>query len=120
MKKKKYSLILEVSEMPRNVVLYVATSLDGYIARINGEVDWLPPGDGGYGFEEFYANVSTVLMGRKTYEEIFRITTKFPYEGKECYVFSRTKHGKDEYVAFVNEPVSNFVSQLRPIDGKNI
>ncbi|MFW9853908.1 MAG: dihydrofolate reductase family protein [Candidatus Thorarchaeota archaeon] len=106
--------------MPREVVLYIATSLDGYVANIQSKVDWLPPGDEGYGFTGFFSNVSTVLMGRKTYDQILSRNARFPYQGKKCYVFSRTKDGQDDNVVFVNTPINEFVPQLKQEDGKNI
>jgi hypothetical protein len=53
--------------------VFIATSLDGFIARKNGEIDWLT-GDGqtegseDYGYQEFFASVDTLVMGRNTYE----------------------------------------------------
>lgn len=53
----------------RSVILYIASSLDGYIATLDGEVDWLFT-DRGYGYEDFFARINTVLMGRKTYSQV--------------------------------------------------
>ena len=48
-------------------MLYIATSLDGYIAGPNGEIDWLDVGgDADYGYQEFYASIDTTLMGNST------------------------------------------------------
>ena len=60
--------------MERKVVLYIATSLDGYIARSNGDVEWLK-GDGSdpnadNGYLEFLNTIDTVIMGNTTYEQI--------------------------------------------------
>jgi len=52
----------------RKLVLYIATSLDGYIARPSGAFDWLFS-DQDYGYTEFFAGVDTVLVGRKTYDQ---------------------------------------------------
>ncbi|MEB3882235.1 dihydrofolate reductase family protein [Lyngbya sp. CCY1209] len=52
----------------RKIRLFIASSLDGYIARKSGAIDWLlTDTDLDYGYGEFYATVDTVLMGRKTY-----------------------------------------------------
>ena len=48
------------------VVLFIATSLDGYIARISGSVDWLFT-DQDYGYTDFFEKVDTIIMGRRTY-----------------------------------------------------
>lgn len=54
------------------VKLYIACSLDGFIARDDGSIDWLTEYENNsetdYGYSEFYASIGTVLMGRKTYE----------------------------------------------------
>lgn len=72
--------------------VFIATSLDGFIARKNGELDWLPGSDGeagseDYGFKEFYDSIDTLVMGRNTYE--LALTFKeWPYRGKHVVVLS--------------------------------
>lgn len=76
------------------IKLYIATSLDGFIAREDGSIDWLteyensPATD--YGYSEFYASIGTVLMGRKTYEQVLGFGD-WPYGEKNVYVFTRQK-----------------------------
>jgi len=53
-------------------MLFIAASLDGYVARASGAVDWLFT-DQDYGYTEFLANVDTVLMGQKTYEQLLSL-----------------------------------------------
>jgi len=71
----------------RRIILFIAASLDGHIARPSSEVDWLFT-DQDYGYTEFLASVDTVLMGRKTYEQVLTFG-EFPYQEKQSYVFSR-------------------------------
>ena len=54
----------------RKIIVYIATSADGYIARPDGNVDWLnrPQTAGDYGMPSFYRSIDTILWGRKTYE----------------------------------------------------
>ena len=72
--------------------VFVAASLDGYIARLNGDLGWLTntaaanPGED-YGFKEFINTVDTVVLGRKTYEFVLSIN-EWPYAGKRCIVLS--------------------------------
>lgn len=58
--------------MNRNIIRYIAVSLDGYIAKNNGAVDWLSGNSGDlnvdYGFDKLYSTIDTVVMGRTTYE----------------------------------------------------
>lgn len=76
--------------MPK-VILYIAASLDGYIARRDGGIDWLAGverPDTDYGYTRFYQSVDVALMGRKTYE-LARSFGDWPYPGKPAWVFTR-------------------------------
>lgn len=107
----------------RKVVLYIATSLDGYIATEEHDLNWLlsVEGEGDNGYSKFYDTVDTILLGRVTYDWIMEHEAgNFPYTGKECYVFSRTKRDDNEYVKFVSEDIASFVRKLKNKDGKKI
>ncbi|WCM61891.1 dihydrofolate reductase family protein [Paenibacillus polymyxa] len=100
------------------VVLYIAMSLDGYIALPDGSVDWLydVKGDGGdNGYADFYDTVGTVLMGRLTYEEVLKLSDDFPYAGKPCYVLTRalTKPQQAPHVTFTDEALTELVPRLQ-------
>lgn len=98
-----------------NVILYIAMSLDGYIARPDGAVDWLDDveGEGDNGYSEFYSQVGTVIMGRKTYEEVLKLTNEFPYAGKACYVLSSHPQESSPEVTFTDEELETLVSRLK-------
>ncbi len=105
------------------LVFYGAISLDGYLARENHSLDWLfgTEGEEETGYQEFYDSVDTILMGRSTYEQIAILSPeKFPYEGKPCYVFSRTLTGSNEHVTFINEDIVGFTQSLKEQEGKRI
>ena len=73
----------------RKIVLYIASSLDGYIATEEHSLDWLfaVEGEGDNGISKFYETVDSILMGRVTYDWIMDYEKgEFPYKGKECYV----------------------------------
>ena len=73
----------------RKVILYIAQSIDGYIATKEDSVDWLFKfeGEGDNGYSAFYEKVDTVLIGKRTYDWIMENTEgKFPYEGKAAYL----------------------------------
>jgi dihydrofolate reductase len=54
------------------VSVFIGTSLDGFIARPNGHLDFLPPGGGEpHGYDEFIASVDVIVIGRKTFETVF-------------------------------------------------
>jgi dihydrofolate reductase len=98
-----------------NVILYIAMSLDGFIARPDGAVDWLDDveGDGDNGYSKFYSKVGAVIMGRKTYEEVLRLTDEFPYAGKPCYVLSRQPQESNSHVTFTDEELESLISRLK-------
>jgi len=114
--------IMEFMVSNKKIVLYIATSLDGYIARENGDIDWLsmvesPNED--YGYTDFLKSVDTVIMGRRTYDQVLTFGD-FPYKGKKCYVISRTARPKDDYVEFWSGDICKLISEIRQKDGSNI
>lgn len=109
----------------RRVILYIASSFDGYISGPNGELDWLPTGTDGdgedYGYYEFYDSIDTVLMGRTTYEQVLSFDVPYPYPDKTSYVFTRsTDMEKDEHATFVSEGISAFIERIQKSPGKDI
>jgi dihydrofolate reductase len=103
----------------RKVILFIACSLDSYIAGPDGRIDWLFS-DQDYGYREFFLCVDTVVMGRKTYEQSLSFG-EYPYAGKEAYVFSRTRSGQqDEHAQFISSGPGELIAGLRSRPGKNI
>jgi dihydrofolate reductase len=111
----------------RKIIVYIATSADGFIARKDGAVDWLdrPRTAGDYGMGKFYKSIDTILWGRKTYDLVLR----FQAEGKETpdmpgirnYAFSRRPPRKvAPGFEFVKEPIKKFARRLRRQKGKDI
>jgi dihydrofolate reductase len=106
----------------RKIIVYVATSADGYIARPDGDVAWLdrPRPKGNYGMAAFYRSVDTILMGRKSYE----VSLGFGWEPDPCkrnYVFSRKRRRRRAPgMEFVRGPVGEFAGRLRGEAGKDV
>lgn len=101
-----------------NVRLCIAASLDGFIADADGGVDWLSEVSSGagsnedYGYAEFYDSVGSLVMGRKTYEQVLGFGD-WPYAGKPTYVFSRSApEGEHPHAAFVSDSATDFISRL--------
>lgn len=108
--------------MPRKIIVHIATSADGYIARPDGDFSWLDrrPVKGDYGLAKFYKRVDTVIMGRKTYDAGVQLGQK-GYPGKKNYVFSRRPAKSDvPHVEYVNGEIDAFAKQLRRTKGKHI
>lgn len=77
------------------IVYHVASSLDGFIAAPDGGVGWLSPFEQpgcDHGLAEFFASLDALLFGRRTYEQSLTFGN-WPYEGKPCWVFSRSPLG---------------------------
>ena len=103
----------------RHVHYHLACSLDGYIARHDHSVDWLPE-TGDYGIGDFYADVDTALIGRKSHD--FMVKHGQPtMPGITNYVFSRNPSPKEyEGVHWVKEDGVAFVEGLKKQEGKTI
>lgn len=109
--------------MKRNVILYIAVSLDGYIADREGGVGWLDAFSGcDCGYNEFLEGVDTVLIGMRTYLQIINTLSPgiWPYRGLKSYVFTRRKMRSTELIEFVSEDPAAFVRRLRGQEGKGI
>jgi dihydrofolate reductase len=108
----------------RNVIVHIGTSADGYIARPDGDLEWLtsrPAPKGFYGMNEFMRTIDTKLLGRKTYEASLRMGAKFNSKDR-YFVFSRhaPPAGAPSGVEFVNGAIGPFISRLREQPGKDI
>jgi len=109
----------------RRVVLYIAASLDGCIARPDGSLDWLDaaavPGED-YGYGEFLASCDTLLVGGVTFRQLLGFGD-YPYAGKRVYVFTRqgpidVPEGAE--VAFVDVDPAEMVRRLKQEPGDDI
>lgn len=98
------------------VVLYIAASLDGYIAGPNGEIDWLDVVEGAgedYGYDQFYGSVEAILSGSKTYE-LAAGFSEWPYPDKPTFVFTRRSLQSDRQdVFFLSGDVTDALEQVR-------
>lgn len=105
----------------RKIKLYIASSLDGKIARKGGGLDWLPdPGSDDYGYQSLNESIDTTLMGYKTYETCLSFG-EWPYQNTKNYVFSRDPSKKCiAGASLITEDPASFVSQLKNEAGKDI
>jgi len=111
----------------RKLKLYIAQSIDGFIATSTGNVDWLNDtknqdlDENTYGYLDFYNSIDTTLMGYNTYKEILNFDIPFPYTDKQNYVFSRNHQKTDDNpVEFISNNIAEFISKLKQEKGKDI
>jgi dihydrofolate reductase len=106
----------------RKIIYSVGTSLDGYIARLDGSLEFLHLRPSNYSMAPFFKTIDVGLMGRKTYEAGVRMSGgKFESYGLRCYIFSRSlPEGEHGLATFVREEPKKLVEELRGKKGKDI
>jgi dihydrofolate reductase len=110
---------------PRKIIAHIATSADGYIARADGNVDWLsrPRPKGNYGIEAFFRSIDTILWGRKTYSKGVEMGMKESGLGRDVKSFVFSRHHKGALLAgfeLVKDPIKSFAEKLKSQPGKDI
>ena len=108
----------------RKIIVHIAASADGYIARSDDDLEWLtsrPAPKGFYGMNAFMKTIDTTLFGRKTYEASLKLGVPFG-QNSGAIVFSRQPRPADAPtgVEFVNESIGPYVERLRARPGKDI
>ncbi|MEI5906920.1 dihydrofolate reductase family protein [Bacillus spongiae] len=108
--------------MSREVILFIATSLDGFIAKEGDDLKWLDEteAEGDVGYQDMYQSIDTTIMGKRTYEYVMQHADSFPYPDKKNYVFSTSMKGSNEHVQFINEDVVEFTKRLKEEEGAKI
>lgn len=108
------------------VVLYIAMSLDGFIAKEDGDVAWLEGQETGQpelgSYSEFIQTVDTVILGYTTYQQVVEELSpnEWPYEGKQTYVLTHKEIESKEGICFTNEKLQNLLERLTQEPGKDI
>jgi dihydrofolate reductase len=109
--------------MSRKVILYIATSLDGYIAGPDDDLSFLSAvqqeGED-YGYEDFLKSVDTVILGRRTYDWVMSQVQEFPHADKDTYVITRTERQSIGKTQFYTGNLKELVLRLKSSEGKNI
>lgn len=101
------------------ISIFIATSIDGYIAKKNGDIDWLtkltpPTGeseDKDCGFSTFFSGIDALIMGRNTYEVVSGFDT-WPYQGKRVVVLSSTLTSVCQQAELFNGDITALVEKL--------
>lgn len=106
----------------RKITFGCANSLDNFIARPDGAIDWLMWSDeAAEVMKDFFERIDTILIGRKSYEAGLKYSRgKNPYPHIKTYVFSRTLKAAEGAAQIVSENAADFVRELKNQDGKEI
>ncbi len=107
----------------RKLILYIAMSLDGYIATSDDGLDFLSiveEKDQDYGYNSFIENIDTVILGRKTYDKVLSMGYDFPHADKDAFIITRTARPPIGLVKFYTGNLKELVAGLRNKPGKNI
>ncbi len=108
-------------------IVYIGTSLDGFIATLDGGVDWLNevpnPDQSDFGFQDFMDSIDAVVMGRKTYEKVLSFDCPWPYS-KKVFVLSHTLKSIDsklhDQVELMSGGILEIVKKLNDLGYKNL
>jgi dihydrofolate reductase len=107
----------------RKLSLYIAMSVDGYIAKTKDDLSFLSivQEDGqDYGYSDFIKTVDTVILGRKTYDWVIKQVSHFPHSDKETYVITRSSKPDVGKTKFYSGDLNDLVRKLKSKSGKNI
>src|SRR6478735_1384055 len=109
----------------RTLAIFIATSLDGYIAKPNDDLSFLKlvekEGED-YGYAEFTATVDTIILGRKTYDWVLKEIGASHYDNgdRNVYVITRSERPGVGKTRFYTGNLTELVKQLKNESGKNI
>lgn len=109
--------------MNRKLIIYISTSLDGYIAKPNDDLRFLSvvekEGED-YGYSAFIETVDTVIMGRKTYDWVMKHMSEFPHADKKTYIITHTYQPDIGSTTFYTGNLIELVKSLKSETGKDI
>lgn len=110
----------------RQVILFIAASLDGYIAKEDGDISWLDdfpaPLDVDNSYKEMFDTVDTVIMGRTTYDQVTQelAPNDYPYIDKQTIVLTSKKERASASTTFIHGNLVDYVRTLKQQAGANI
>jgi dihydrofolate reductase len=109
-------------EINRKLILYIAMSLDGYIAKPNDDLSFLATVEKegeDYGYADFVSKIDTVIMGRKTYDWVTK-HVDFPHADKDAFIITKTSRPNIGRTIFYNGDLRELVEKLKAKEGENI
>ncbi len=106
----------------KKIVVYIAESLDGYIATQQDDVEWLNTieSDGDNGYTDFLSGIDTVVMGRRTYNWICKNAPEYPYAQQTSYIVTSSPVAENYATAVPVQEIIPLLKSLRAENGKDI
>jgi len=107
----------------RKALLFIAMSLDGYIADQQGDIGFLKlvETDGeDYGYRDFFSTIDVVVLGRKTWDTILSFSIPQPYEGKKVYIISGSRQGTTGNSEYYGKDLPTLIRNLKAGKGLDI
>jgi dihydrofolate reductase len=107
----------------RKVILFIAMSIDGFIAKSDGDISFLSvvekEGED-YGYSKFLESVDTVVLGRKTYEKVLSMGIEQPYGDRKVIVLTRNPHPETDQITYFSGNLQDLILTLKRQKGKHI
>jgi dihydrofolate reductase len=109
----------------RKLSLFIAMSLDGYIAKPNDDLSFLKiveKEEEDYGYADFTSQIDTIIIGRKTYDYVLKEIGPSHYDNgqRDIYVITRTERQKVGRTTFYTGDITELINHLKSEEGKNI
>jgi len=109
--------------MNRKIILFIAMSLDGFIAKPDGDICFLSmvekEGED-YSYTAFMESIDTVILGRKTYDKVSSMVPEWDYGDRCIYVLTRTPRPDSGKIKFYSGDLTELATSLKGRNGKNI
>ena len=109
--------------MDRKVILFIAMSLDGYIAKPDDNIGFLDKmnveGED-YGYSTFIETVDTIILGRRTYDKLLSMGVEAPYGERKVFVLTKKQRQSDGNISFYSGEMTKLISSIKKSSGKNI
>ncbi|MEY2638877.1 MAG: hypothetical protein RIR90_359 [Bacteroidota bacterium] len=102
----------------RELIVYIAMSVDGFIAGNNDDLSFLQQVEQegeDYGYADFIQTIDTVIIGRRTYDTVMRLTDQFPHADKTCYIISSKAQEPKGNLRFYTGDLKALVALLKEI-----
>jgi dihydrofolate reductase len=106
------------------VIVFIAVSLDGFIAKQDGDIGWLSLVDNpheDYGYSAFLQGIDALIMGRKTYDKVLSLGVNFLHKDKQTYIISTKQHKSDhDNISFYQGDLTKLLKELKGKFSKDI